>query len=468
MAAVGLMMAACSTDDNITESKTPARHGGKMRFVATFAAPAADAATRTTYTESGTNINVAWKAGDEVALIHGGVKDVVQVSTINADGSATIDGDITVGTDGETVAVVYPAASVDATGSGATFTPNTAYAAKGFAQDGTLEYIATNLDARQNTNAKLKVSGDVATLNGNVEMMSGIAIWKLSLTDGSSTLSATQLSLKVGGLPVAGTVNATGKSDYYVCVVPSAMGTGDLTIVAAAGSDVYTYTKSGGVSLTAGKYYQSEVAMTKVASAPAGVVAVDLDLPSGTKWASMNVGATSETDYGLYFAWAATTGYTGSYNSHSFKEANTPYYAGNGRWSKYTGSDGKTVLDAIDDAAVANWGGDWRMPTSKELYELLDETYHYSVKDFNGSGVNGWKYTSKYDATKYIFLPATGLIGDTSLDDVGSYGYYWSSSFPSSGGNDLSIYLYSSGHSIHSWYRYYGRAVRPVQSIGVR
>ena len=271
MAAVALAMAACSNDDSALELQAPARQDGRIPFTATIAAPAGDAATRTVF-EEGTDgdskpiINVKWKVGDEVALIHNGKKNVVTVDVVNeTDGTATISGTIdATGTDGEAVTVVYPAASVIA-GTGATYAADVSYLIKGFQQDGTLSYIANNIDARRGTGT-LKISGEPAkaTLDGNVTLKSGIAIWKLSLKDGSGPLNADDVTLKVGGKSIAKAASATAMSDYYMCVVPATMGTGDFTIEATVSGVTYLYTKTGDVALTAGKYYESEVTMAPV------------------------------------------------------------------------------------------------------------------------------------------------------------------------------------------------------------
>ena len=95
IAAATLMMAACSSED--TALNNSPQQGRKVHFTATIAAPGGNAGTRTEYTEVTENkkITVAWKVGDEIALVHDKVMDVVKVKTVNADGSATIDGTIT-------------------------------------------------------------------------------------------------------------------------------------------------------------------------------------------------------------------------------------------------------------------------------------------------------------------------------------------------------------------------------------
>lgn len=267
IAAAALMMVACSSQD--TAENRPAA-GRQVQFTATIAAP--NSATRTVYSEVTTGdaagtIDVAWKAGDKIALIHNAVKDVVEVEAVNADGSATITGTITVGTDGEKVEVCYPAAlwDWDNTTSGAI--RNATFDNKIKAQDGTLGYIQDNLDARMGAGT-LKVSGDKATLSANVTLASQIAIWKLNLQDNATptpaALQATQVTVKVDGTtPVAiasTTTLGTATSTLYLGLDKFA--NKKIIIEATVGSDTYKYEKEG-VSLELGKYYQSTVKMTK-------------------------------------------------------------------------------------------------------------------------------------------------------------------------------------------------------------
>ena len=172
--------------------------------------------------------------------------------------------------------------------------------------------------------------------------------------------------------------------------------------------------------------------------APADLQAVYLGLPSGTLWANMNVGAEKPEDYGLYFAWGKTTGYTGDI-------------------SEYCTVNNKTVLDAENDAAHVNWGGSWRMPTLADYKELLDNT---TSEWTTLNGVNGRLFTSKINGNS-IFLPAAGSAWDGKLYHVGSYGDYWSST-PESG---LYAYYLNFDSSITyrgSVYRGSGLTVRPV------
>ena len=181
---------------------------------------------------------------------------------------------------------------------------------------------------------------------------------------------------------------------------------------------------------------------------------IDLGLPSGTKWASRNVGAGSPTDYGSYFAWGETT------PKESYNWANYKHYNWTGRSltkyctsSSYGTVDNKTTLDLEDDAAHANWGGDWRMPTHEESTELIDKCQWLRVII---NGVLGKKCIGPNGNS--IFFPASGVRFDDALCYKGVDGQYWQSE---SGDNDLGawrIYLFD----VIRLERYAGLTVRPV------
>lgn len=147
---------------------------------------------------------------------------------------------------------------------------------------------------------------------------------------------------------------------------------------------------------------------------------VDLGLPSGTRWATCNVGASKPEDYGDYFAWGETAPKTVTYNWTYYK------FGTDKNLTKYTTSDGKTVLELEDDAAYANWGGDWRMPTAEQVAELSNNRY-CTWEWVEQNGVKGYKVVSKQNDNS-IFLPAAGRKVAYGLDGTTSYGYYWSTS----------------------------------------
>ena len=152
---------------------------------------------------------------------------------------------------------------------------------------------------------------------------------------------------------------------------------------------------------------------------------VDLDLPSGTLWATMNVGASKPTDYGLYFQWGDTSGYTASQigKDKQFNWADYKFSIDGSslNFSKYT-TDGES-LELADDAANANMGGSWHMPSPTQLKELTANTTNtWTTQD----GVNGRLFTSKKNG-KSIFIPAAGNVWDGSVSYSGDDGCVWSS-----------------------------------------
>ncbi len=154
---------------------------------------------------------------------------------------------------------------------------------------------------------------------------------------------------------------------------------------------------------------------------------VDLGLPSGTKWATCNVGATDPEDYGDYFAWGETT-IKETYSWSTYKYCNgsattLTKYCNNSSYGNEGFTDTLTTLEAGDDAATANWGVGWRMPTREEMNELYSNcTYEWTTQN----GVSGEKFTGPNGNS--IFLPAAGYRNGTefvSANSIGN-GFYWS------------------------------------------
>lgn len=198
---------------------------------------------------------------------------------------------------------------------------------------------------------------------------------------------------------------------------------------------------------------------------------VDLGLPSGTLWAKMNVGATSETDYGLYFAWGETQGYpdasTKAFNWDDYKYG---VYNGNDMnnkgMTKYNKTDNKVILDAEDDAAAVNMGGEWQMPTKAQCEELLNTTYVTNtwVTNYQGSSINGRLFTSISNGNT-LFIPSAGNCDRGTCTARESGGFVWSSSLYDGSSVDEAYYFYfdSNRKDISSTRdRYLGHSVRGV------
>lgn len=134
---------------------------------------------------------------------------------------------------------------------------------------------------------------------------------------------------------------------------------------------------------------------------------VDLELPSGTLWATCNVGASKPTDYGLYFQLGDASGYTAEQigKDKQFTEADYKWNSGR-TYTKYTGYGDTLGLE--DDAAHIHMGGRWHMPTPEQIQELIDNTATALTASEDVSGVT---FTSKKDSSKSIFIP---VVGDAS------------------------------------------------------
>ncbi len=197
---------------------------------------------------------------------------------------------------------------------------------------------------------------------------------------------------------------------------------------------------------------------------------VDLGLPSGTLWATTNVGAVFPADYGDYFAWGETTPKS-NYVWSTYKYGLDPYELTKYNWSSYYGTvDNKTQLETSDDAATANWGNDWCMPTKTQQAELRNNIYTIWTRttqtNSKGESINGYRIVSKSNGNS-IFLPATGCREGTSFELAGESGFYWSSSLCSDSPDLASFMYFFSDSGWMDWGdedRCDGFSVRPVRA----
>ena len=210
---------------------------------------------------------------------------------------------------------------------------------------------------------------------------------------------------------------------------------------------------------------------------------VDLGLPSGLKWAAWNVGATKPEEFGLYFAWGETQGYTGITDTKQFSWADYKWsgdedgntmtkYPSDGSSTEGGGvapvdmieEDTTTLLTLLpDDDAVTVTDSSCRMPTSGECQELIENTTSEWVDDYNGTGVPGRIFTSNVNGNS-IFVPAADYCYDGSVFGVGQRGNLWSSSLDSSNVQVAYGLGFNSGRvDVYGNFRYYGLPVRPVK-----
>ena len=200
---------------------------------------------------------------------------------------------------------------------------------------------------------------------------------------------------------------------------------------------------------------------------------VDLGLPSGTLWATCNVGATAPEEFGDYFAWGETEP-KDYYDTDTYQWYRSGYYDESfnlheGGYTKYCTdhgfdglTDGKTELEPEDDAATVNWGAEARMPSLDQIQELINSC---TWKSTTRNGVKGNLVTGPNGNT--IFLPGAGYRWDKTLDYVGSSGYYWSRTLCSYYSVDayyLDFLTYPAERYWNNTYRRYGLSVRAVRT----
>ena len=215
---------------------------------------------------------------------------------------------------------------------------------------------------------------------------------------------------------------------------------------------------------------------------------VDLGLPSGTLWATMNVGASKPEDYGDYFAWGETVPYGGEDNSNAMNYAYAGTYVKTYYdWSTYKyckgsystlikycnnssyGFNGYTdelgELLPEDDAATANWSAAWRIPSNSQFSELLNG--NYTMAEFTKlNGVSGCKITSIKNGNS-IFLPVTGIVRNANIERQGENGQYWARTYSISkayraNGLELTPTYHNDDIGIS---RCSGCSVRPVRNL---
>ena len=474
-------LAACSSsDDNIIEEQ-PVNPTAPKTYTMIVQTTKGGAAGTRGLSLDGKTLNVTWNEGEEVEMMQRTqVTPEVWTSLgklkakASDNGTTMLTGELTGLTEalGSTHPLVFYLHSIDRD-----YTEQNGVLDR---DDNATKSIEDNYDyAGSSTVSDFTVDGNTVTVSGGVTLTSLQAIVKFTLKDAitGNPLNATSLNIKGSQYMIESMSPTAGpKLTHELTITPpsatnviyaaiSSVGNSNFTLTATTGDNqTYTYEKSG-VTFAEGKYYEITVKMHPEA----------VDLGLSVKWAPMNVGATTETDRGYYFAWAGTTGY--AYKSgHNFSLDNAPYFGNT--YSKYIGSD-YTALQAEDDAATANWGGQWRMPTHNEWEELWNNCAAEWKENYKGSGINGILFTSNKEGftDKSIFLPANGYYNRTDLLYPTINVLYWSSNYDLEKNaitQEYTNYGYAYvfdvayGNNQFSWRnistmeRYRGVAVRPV------
>ena len=279
---------------------------------------------------------------------------------------------------------------------------------------------------------------DTEKLNGAFEADCTVANPALAPTTGNAGTNKVMLSCNT-------TLTATPQDFYFVLPVGTLAGGFTMKVYNGGNDPIFTMPSQNSqlvVELnTVKKLNTLEVEVTGGGGGETHAY-VDLGLPSGLLWATCNVGANAPEEYGDYFAWGETT------PKDTYTSAN------------YTYSDNPAILPSDHDAATANWGSGWRMPTKAEFQELYNNT---TVTWTQQNGVNGRLFTAANGNS--LFLPAAGYRYGSSLIGAGDWGYYWSSSLGTYSPSDAWFFYFDSGYyGMFDYYRLYGFTVRPVRS----
>lgn len=266
---------------------------------------------------------------------------------------------------------------------------------------------------------------------------------------------------------------SNGKLTIYAMMAPGNYSKTKFN-VRLQGTDVLVGTMSG-KDLVAGYAYMMSCSINP--ETKASVSYVDLGVPSGTLWASNNIGADKTYSAGSLFAWGETS------PKSKFPFSSYSYGSGSNRFNKYVNNsekygestwwlfrtfyfiDNKSVLESEDDAAIYNLGSDYRMPTVDEFNELITYCdWNYTTEQ----GVKGWKVSNRANRDAYIFL-ADGGNRESGTETAG-YGYYWTTQLNTIDNTKAKCLLLDSKNkscSIADASRHRGLLIRPVY-IGSR
>ena len=462
-AAIALLLASCASDEPMGSAFSE----NDATIVANVPDFKMEGGSRTTLTPTSEGMSFAWNSNDKLAVYGADNRftnfeyDPVASAEETSPNTAIFRSDVFMLAQGERYACIYPLHYDDAnkvysvykpTDYPVSFTGQTQTANESGAHLGAYDYLVATGTALTKHRCpftfnhlcavvKVKVTLDGAHTLKNLKIHSNGAEFttagKVDLTAETPTITSTatssDITLALGEEGNGISVTADNAVLTAYLIVP-AVNLSSTTLDISVDVDDATYTEEGlaGKNLTAGGAFAFAF---DYAPAPSHEY-VDLGLPSGTLWATTNIGAENPEDYGLYLQWGDTKGYTSDTGDGMVFDWSTyKYCKGNDTsFTKYCTisskgyngfTDNKTELDLDDDAAYVNWGSDWCMPSKEQFAELINTSYTTTMWTTE-NGVKGRKIMKKSDNSVYIFLPAVGYRRDSNLSNSGSYGNYWS------------------------------------------
>ena len=441
---LALAFVSCKKDKETT---------GNMTFEATISQP-----TSNSKTHIGPDNMLVWDAGNTIKVFNAAGQYGDFTTNDNNAVTATFAGTLTAS---ESYTAFYPNAQFDGTNVRVAVGGTQTYVADNFANN-SYPMLATNsgdnfLFHSHAGVLRLQFTSEVGATVGSItvagvgnDVLAGTMVYPYGYHyDFNDVMPYTvedgvqEVTLNCG----TGVTLQSTPTVFNIILLENALSNGfTVTLKAVDGSELQSFTAPEGNTIMAENIViMPELAVTGTGGGEGGDehAYVDLGLPSGLLWATCNIGANAPEEYGDYFAWGETT-------------PKDTYTYGN-----YTYSDNPAILPPDHDAATANWGEGWRMPTKAEFEELYN---HTTVTWTTQNGVNGRLFTASNGNS--LFLPAAGYRFDSSLDGAGSYGLYWSSSLRANGPSEAWDFDFGSGtYGMDCSSRDYGFTVRPVCSL---
>jgi len=475
--AVALMLAACDEEQLVSS---------QLQKGVTFTVPdfVDESGTRVDVSVDNSGAHFTWTAGDTLGVFPGnGYQTAFPISAGAGTSTAVFDGADWALRPNASYAAYYPfvpSMQLDKSKIEASYLGQTQNGNGSTAHLGDYDYLAakyTTVSASGDVNFTLNHLGclvrfqltmpEADTYTSMTLSCDGVNFAtsnKFDLTAETPALSAKSTSESISlALTNVATTEANQVLTLYMMLPPMDLSSKNLTVKVIG--ETYYEAKVAGKNMAAGSIYGYSNTMV----APLmhnGHAYVDLGITDDNGnpiyWATCNLGASSPEEYGNYYAWGETEQQaSNTYDWSTYFDTTD----GGSTFAKYNNNGGKTVLESADDAATANWGGNWRMPTYAELDKLRNNcTWTWTTQNCK----NGYKVTGSNGNS--IFLPAAGCRYYSSLNNDGSYGDYWSSSLSSSNSGysgGACILFFRSGLVSSRGYsgrRYCGFSVRPVYS----
>ncbi|MCQ2325233.1 MAG: hypothetical protein MJZ58_03475 [Paludibacteraceae bacterium] len=403
-AAALLVLVGCNKNDNIVENApegTPFEKGQQVTL--TVGAGAQQGPNRVAGVDNTTDnqIDFKWEENDKILVKVGQNTAEFKLTTGAGSNIGTFSGLMPVG--GTTFDIQYPIEEPNLAGQ--FYRPIPA---------DKMLFTATGCTLLSN---EISLTAQYAMVQLNL-FGTDKTVGKIVFTNKTANPAVSYTLTCTGGVAI-GATSATATPLYMVVPTGTYQFEAEIWDNATTPAKICSFATSAAQTFTAGKCLNMPAKEVKALFIPTYV-----DLGLSVKWATCNVGATTPEGYGYYLAWGETSPKE-VYDLSTYFD----YDEETGLYAKYNDYGGLTTLEPADDAATVNWGENWRMPTKAEFEELKNSENCEWVwqEDYNSTGVKGYLVTSlKEDYTdNSIFLPAAGLIDESSIISTNAEGYYW-------------------------------------------